>query len=336
MKVAIFPRLLTKDNPYGNPYIQDFVKMLEHHGITVDNPPHKNPLLRILPIKTTCEAYIFHWIEDIPSAKYGLLQTSAALGLILWVKSKKRKVVYFLHNKRPHGTGHERTKKIMARFMMKHADLIVTHAREGIEVIRGQYPPAVTRTIFLHHPTKNRISNRDIPSNPESDLLIWGTITRYKGVLEFVRFAIRHHWNLRIKIIGRCASVELQEELEQVTKGHPYITFEDRNIPFEELETEIQKARFVLIPYAPESILSSGILMDSLSFGAQVIGPNVGSFKDYAQEPLINVFTFDSFSDIPSIVNQANKPLNINDYRTFLNSHDWNAFGKTFSQLIQQ
>lgn len=224
----------------------------------------------------------------------------------------------------------------MARFMMKHADLIVTHAREGIEVIRGQYPPAVTRTIFLHHPTKNRISNRDIPSNPESDLLIWGTITRYKGVLEFVRFAIRHHWDLRIKIIGRCASVELQEELEQVTKGHPYITFEDRNIPFEELETEIQKARFVLIPYAPESILSSGILMDSLSFGAQVIGPNVGSFKDYAQEPLINVFTFDSFSDIPSIVNKANKPLNINDYRTFLNSHDWNTFGKTFSQLIQQ
>lgn len=336
MKVAIFPRLLTKDNPYGNPYIQDFVKALELYGITVSNPPHKNPLLSILPIKTTCDAYIFHWIEDIPSTKYGSLQTFTALGLILWAKSKKRKIAWFLHNKRPHDTGHERTKNFVAHFMMKHADLIITHAQEGIEVIRNQYPPALTRTIFLHHPTKNRINNHNIPFTIENDLLIWGTITRYKGITELVLFAVQHHWNLRIKIIGRCVSKELQKDLEQTIKGHPHITFESHSIPFEELETEIRKARFVLVPYAPETILSSGILMDSLSFGAQVIGPNVGSFKDYAQEPLINVFTFNSFSDIPSIVNKANKPLDINNYKEFLNNHDWNAFGKNFSQLIQQ
>lgn len=151
----------------------------------------------------------------------------------------------------------------MARFMMKHADLIVTHAREGIEVIRGQYPPAVTRTIFLHHPTKNRISNRDIPSNPESDLLIWGTITRYKGVLEFVRFAIRHHWDLRIKIIGRCASVELQEELEQVTKGHPYITFEDPQHSFRGIGNGNPESPVRAHPLRTGKLLSSGILMDS-------------------------------------------------------------------------
>ena len=38
--------------------------------------------------------------------------------------------------------------------------------------------------------------------------------------------------------------------------------------------------------------------MDSLSFGAKVIGPAVGSFRDYAAEPLLNVYTFHTFDDI--------------------------------------
>lgn len=65
------------------------------------------------------------------------------------------------------------------------------------------------------------------------------------------------------------------------------ISIEDRSIPFEELKQEIRRSRFVLVPYAAESILSSGILMDSLSFGAKVIGPAVGSFRVYATEPCL-------------------------------------------------
>lgn len=335
MKIAVFPRLLTQDNPYGNPYIRDFVDALEQNGVVVTNSPHKNPLLNMLPFKTTCDAYVFHWIEDIPSAKHGLLQTAAALGLVLWAKALKRKTVWFLHNKRPHGTGREQMKQYVARFMMKHADLIVTHAQEGIDIIRGQYPPAVARTVFLHHPTKNRLTKAAVPSVPkDTDLLIWGNISKYKRVAELLRFSIQHHWELRIKVIGRCTSRQIFEEMEAVTKGQPRIHFENRDIPFEELEVEIQKSRFVLVPYASQTILSSGILMDSLSFGAQVIGPNVGSFKDYAHEPLVNVYTFGSFSDIPSLVSQADKPYELRNYKTFLDSHDWNAFGRTFSELI--
>lgn len=336
MKAAVFPRLPIGNGQYGNPYVKDFVKALESHGIIVANPPHKNPLFRILPGRTTCDAYIFHWIEDIPSAKYGILQTCAAVGLVSWAKIRKRKVVWFLHNRHPHGKGRERLKKFMALFMMKHSDFIVTHAREGMEVIREQCPQSVARTVFLHHPTKNRISLHGTPPDPETDLLIWGIITPYKNVLELVRFAILRHWDLRIKIIGRCVSEQTRKELEETTRGLSKISFENRDITFEELETEIRKSRFVLVPYAPESVLSSATLMDSLSFGAQVIGPNVGSFKDYAQESLVNVYTFDSFSDIPSIASRKDKPLNIENYKAFLDSHDWDAFGKDFSQLIRR
>ncbi len=108
------------------------------------------------------------------------------------------------------------------------------------------------------------------PQPPETDLLIWGNISRYKGVPEFVRFATQHSLKLKTKIIGKCSSQELLEELRK--ESNEMISIEDRSIPFEELKQEIRRSRFVLVPYAAESILSSGILMDSLSFGAKVIG----------------------------------------------------------------
>lgn len=336
MKAAVFPRLPVGNGQYGNPYIQDFVKALEGCGITVVNPPHKNPLLSILHLRPMPEAYIFHWIEDIPSAPHGFLQTCAAVWLILRAKAGKRKVVWFFHNKRPHGEAHGRMKKLMSRFIVKRADLIVTHAREGLEVIRRQRPQSAARAVFLHHPTKNRISFRGAPSAPETDLLVWGTISPYKKVLELVRFAVLRHWGLRIKIIGKCDLEQMREELEEAAKESPCITFENRGIPFAELEAEIRKSKFVLVPYAQESVLSSAVLMDSLSFGARVIGPDAGSFKDYAQEPQVGVYTFGTFSGIPAVVSREYRPLDIGNYKAFLDSHSWNAFGEAFSQLLRR
>lgn len=76
---------------------------------------------------------------------------------------------------------HRWSKKLLIHLLLRKADLIVTHATEGIKVVQDQYPKAVAKTVFLHHPTKNRIEEY-IPQPPETDLLIWGNISRYKGV----------------------------------------------------------------------------------------------------------------------------------------------------------
>ena len=76
--------------------------------------------------------------------------------------------------------------------------------------------------------------------------------------------------------------------------------------------------------------------MDSLSFGAKVIGPTVGSFRDYAAEPLLNVYTFHTFDDIQELVGKANEATDIAGYNRFLNAHSWNEFGKKFQNLLQK
>ena len=99
----------------------------------------------------------------------------------------------------------------------------------------------------------------------------------------------------------------------------------------------VGQSRFVLVPYHSDTILSSGILMDSLSFGAKVIGPNVGSFKDYAKNPQLRVYTFDTFDDLASILKKyGDEAIPIDGYERFLNDNDWPHFIQTFCSLLTE
>ena len=49
-------------------------------------------------------------------------------------------------------------------------------------------------------------------------------------------------------------------------------------------------ARVILFPYSAQSILSSGALMTSLNSAAAIVGPDVGSFRDLAQEGMVETF----------------------------------------------
>lgn len=47
---TVFPRLRQNPNEKNNPYIENFIASLNREGeSTVINPPHRNPLLSILP-----------------------------------------------------------------------------------------------------------------------------------------------------------------------------------------------------------------------------------------------------------------------------------------------
>lgn len=333
MKVTIYPRLPNKDNIRTNPYINDFIHALEQLGIKISNAPDKNPLFSLLLHHPDSDAYIFHWLENVPDYKYGILQTMAAIWLLCRIKCRHKKIAWFLHNKQPHLAKHKFSKNLLRYCLLHQADLIVTHASEGVEVVCRHNPAAKSRTVFLHHPTKNRMVREEAPMAPKTDLLIWGNISGYKGVPEFLRFATEKQWTLKIKVIGKCSTDHLFEELKQYANEH--VILENRSIPFDELGQEIHDSRFVLIPYASESILSSGVLMDSLSFGARVIGPDVGSFRDYAKEPQLNVYTFHTFSDIPAIMQRTDEAVDREAYHHFLKAHNWERFGQDFYYHLQ-
>lgn len=335
IRFTIFPRLHILPGQKANPYIHDFVTSLEREGVSkVVNPPHKNPLLSLLPPKNWGDVFIFNWFESIPDFKYGPLQSVIAICFVLLLKFNRRKIIWILHNKKPHAGGHTRLKRFLTRFMAKKSDLILTHATEGVEMIRTHYPYATDKIHFLHHPTKNRLPESSNEMNPEYDLLIWGSISRYKGVLEYLTYLKENPQDLKICIIGKCSPASLADEIRCIAPKN--VTFICESPSFEELARYIRHSAFVLAPYCPESVLSSGILMDSLSFGARVIGPDVGSFKDYACEKRLKVYTFHHYDEIGQIVAiHKTDPVSQESYRKFLEENDWKHFGDRIIELTK-
>ena len=336
-RFVIFPHLITRADQRPNPYITDYVRAINAlPNAEVVNPPHKNPLLSLLFPSNKGDVYVFNWFESIPDFKYGPLQAFVAALLLLWLRMRKKKIVWMLHNKRPHAQGRDWQKRFLARLIARLSNLIVTHSEEGVRLVEREFPQALGKTHFLHHPTKCRLRPAEAtPPTKEYDLLIWGTIARYKGVFQFVEYLREHSLgHLRVCIVGG-ASDAVYADLEQ--RIAPNVTLIRKRPSFEELADYVARSEFVLCPYNPESVLSSGMLMDSLSFGVKVIGPDTGSFRDYAGCPLLRVYTFRSFGDIPGIVARHSADrANLEDYRAFLEENDWPHFAKALYGLLQQ
>lgn len=333
MRAVVYPNLVTKNHIGTNPYIQDFIENLELQGVRVINAPHKNPLVSLfLKRNMSLDICFLHWIENVPLYKYGYFQFVLALLYIMILKLRKKKIVWFLHNKEPH----EKTSFSLGVFLMKilvrFSDLIITHATDGVKLINDYYPDCANKIYFLDHPTKDRLSLYRKKKNPLYDLLIWGAISKYKGVAEFVQYLTKKQSHLRVLIIGKCDSKDYFSQL--LSSKNDNIQIENRTLTFEQLAVCISDTRFVLIPYFPKSLLSSGILMDSLSLGAKIIGPNTGSFKDYSQNSQLKVYVFHDYNDIEDIIHGYPDPIDISAYLHFLNEHSWHFFVKKMLCLI--
>ncbi len=341
MKIVVYPQHAGITGLSTNPYISDFVKAMADAGVLVANAPVRNPLIGMLPHCLEGDALVLHWLESVPDYKHGMVQTLCAVAMLAATRLTGHKVVWFLHNSQSHTSTHPVAKRLITRMLMRHSTLVVTHASQGIATLREQCPQRRKDAVWLHHPTKNRIDIarqcRQEAKGITHDLLIWGTISPYKGLDKWLEHMIAHNVTLRVHIVGRCADEALAAKITQLAAQAGSVDFENRSITFSELAAEVARSRFVLVPYAAKSVLSSGVLMDSLSVGAKVIGPDVGSFRDYAAEPLLSVYTFGSLDDVEGIVNGDDGILtDLESYSRFLDEHDWAHFARRFASLVEQ
>ncbi len=337
MRITVFPHLIQDEATRPNPYIQDMVRALAAQPDTeIANPPHRNPLISLLKKQYQGDVFILNWFESIPDFNHGILQSFIAIAWLIGLKARGKKIVYVLHNKHPHNPRKRKLKSLLTTLAIRCADQIITHASDGVDVIRRRYPRKAGKVHVLQHPAKDRIRLPQPVSTPAYDLLIWGHITEYKGVTEWMEYVKAHpDEHLRTCIVGSCSSDTLRYRIESIKSCD--ITFIYQKPSFEELHRYMEQCRFVLVPYHSSSILSSGILTDSLSFGVKVIGPDTGSFKDYAHDQRLKVYTFRTFSDIrPLIDAHGDESISMTDYKNFLNENSWQAFAGKLTKLIKE
>lgn len=321
MKIFIYPTYDPKRDKSGNLYIDCFRKAFEADPrFVVCNTWARSETLGLL-LNLRAELFILHWVDLIPSKPLGWLQTLFFRAGVCAARLRGAKIVWVLHNKEAHDDKSSRPAALM-QWMSGKANYVLTHSQEGVTFFKQKYPRSRACCFFIPHPVYDSSEFRS--GGPVMwDYIIWGSISRRKNVLEFVRFAAGCNAlkDKKIYICGRCADSILDKEIRDALP--PNVTFENRFMSDDELKEKISSAAAILFTYDGGSVLSSGALIYSLNFLKPIIGPRVGSFAD--MQGIVSCY--DSFEDIPSIPLSGDNSSLIKDY---LAENTWRSFPDKF------
>lgn len=329
----IFPFSGRDDPKRTNPYVRKFAEVTgdSFRYLNVDRLSMTGTidiLLKCLEI----DVLFLNWVENIPDRRLGVLQVFIYVLAVKILELRCCTIVYTLHNKSSHSPTWKRLKQFVMRFTVRNASLILTHASEGRSFLRENYPDLRATVKVLPHPVDSSRRFVDVESEPAFDLLIWGALLPYKGVLPFLEAVAGDHLlkKFRIKIVGKAPSMTYFESLQSAAPMN--VEMENRFVDFDEVEELTKKSRATLFTYQQKSVLSSGALMDALSLGAFVIGPRVGEFVDL--EELGFVSTYRSYGEIPRILENSTQ-LDRGALRRWLCENTWEEFGKHVSDWVE-
>lgn len=323
MRVNIFPPFITKQK--GNPFINNLHDSLRSY-IDCDYSVDTTVLGGLLKHIFTSDIYILNWPENIIFKKHGVLQYYILRFLLIVLSLRKVRIVWVFHNIEPH-QGHNKYTDAIASFMAKNASMILTFSTPAATYLKDK---VACRIVVHPHPFKQKMIEVDSLSiTKDIDILIWGSIEPYKGVLEFLEYANDKMSKYKIWVCGSCQDKIYAQKIENIANEN--IIFKNRYASKEELEELIFHSRYVLFPYISKSISSSGALMDTLECGASVIGPNVAAFKDLAASNLC--YVYENYKDISDIIGRE-EYIEREKIRDYINNNTWDKFAQRISTQI--
>jgi len=332
-KAYLYPISAYTEKMVYNPYLDNFMNSLENTYRFVNRrSPSKIGFLDIVFNYLKVDCVFLNWIEDLPDKKGGWIQTLFFIKMFYLLKLRKVKMIWTMHNRLSHYRSNSYLKRFLFKFLLNKTDFILTHSKEGIRFAHELKIKKPGKILYLPHPLENRFLQ--FHPNPEYDILIWGSIIPYKGIDKFLEYlynkTIQHQY--RIKIAGKVKPSDYKDVINKFCNKN--ILLDDRYLPEEELQNTIANSKVVLFTYNEDSVLSSGVLMDTLSYGAEIIAPNLGAFKDLNEENIIS--TFNKYDDLILILNKklAEKERNSESISSFIEENNWQKFADKLSAWI--
>lgn len=335
-RAYIYPITAYEDKIIPNPYLENLMDSFNEEVEFVNRSlPSNKGILDLVKFYRKIDLLFLNWIEDLPDKKGGLVQVLFFIVIVRLLKGWKVPVIWTMHNKFSHYHTHVRAKKFMFRYLVKRCDYIITHSSEGIRYA-GEYSkrnPA-QKIRYFPHPLENRmISFKDTPLQ---DILIWGSVIPYKNIDGFLGYLYENGMEnkYRIRIFGKVKPADYEEVIKPYCNNN--IILDNRFIPEDELEGHVADSRTIIFTHAGESVLSSGALMDSLSYGATVFGPHIAAFRDAQEEGLIQ--TFESFGELVNLLDRCiQSPRRKNELITpFIEENNWAQYAKNALSWIRE
>ena len=274
----------------NNPYAENVRRLLEEQGIGVCSI---RDCLRSPGLFRRTRVFNFNWFDS--TSGMGEYLKKAALLLLLKVCGKR--IIYTLHNRRPHNDGGNPWSERMMRRLACSADAIVGLCGETEAVLRELAPKSVRKLTVIPHP--NYIGNyRDVPAHPLREryglpeerpvFLFNGFISPYKNLEMLIDlFHGPELGEAFLLIAGRPASEDYLREMLARIANAKNIVCDFRYIPDEEIPSFYQTADLVVLPFHKESSLNYGAVYLSFSLKRTVICPEIGTIRELRGEDFV-------------------------------------------------
>jgi beta-1,4-mannosyltransferase len=325
-RIYIYPITARGTDESGNPYIKNLVKSLSDRYLIINkDKPSNNGIIQLYQLFFKTDIVFFNWIENLPERKAGFIQTLLLLSILRIFKISGKKVLWTMHNKVSHTHTKIKLKQYVFSRLLKLSDFIITHSTEGINY--GKEMGGKNNIRYFPHPVvMSEIKEAKNNADKVYDVLIWGLMTPYKGLSRFLKFLKENNINhFSILIAGKFVSDDYYKEV--LAYKTDKINIINRFIEKDELEIFMNQSKVVLFTYQDSTVLSSGVLMDTLAHGATILGPTTGSFSDFAKEGLL--FTYKDFGELTGLIQKILKKeisINQNKISEFLKNITWERY----------
>lgn len=314
-----------KDSEH-NPYCDDFMGAIAQDFKLqpyIDRPLPRGAQLLLNSFRA--DVYVVNWLESICFLKHGTIQAICAILSVLIIRLRRKKLIWIYHNIQPH-QGTTRLTKALQNTLFKYSSLIISHSQEAADYSTEQAKCPVE---YRCHPVSGEPEAIEPITDYKYDILIWGSILPYKGILEFVRHPQLQNGNYRVLVCGQCSDANLAQSIQSSCSDN--VAFENTRKPMEEIKHLCQYSRIVLFPYIGKSVSSSGALIDTIKLGGTPVGPNRGAFKDIADEG--SCIVYNDIEEVFALLNSANSIPEILRSE-FCKRNSWQEFGIWFKQKV--
>lgn len=316
-KVKIYFYPINKDIK-NNTYANHFVDALSKKNDVV-NFNAERKLVADLWKYRFADVFILNWPENLAFGNNKLIKAICYALLLLIHRCRGKKIIWIFHNKFPH-EGHNTVSKFLMKFNARISTLIVTHSKEGQDYCRQKYYKK-SEIIYYPHPVypEYEVFNESI----KYDVIIWGTVKKYKRILEFLQFynVFNKERNYKLLLCGKCDDPVYVAEINKHLNDN--IEYINDLVPYEDLNSYISASENILFTYNDQSVLSSGALIYSLPFKKKIIAPNKGAFKDLSE--LGCVVTYHEFDQIFEIIDNR-YDINTQNIDSYLKEYTWEKF----------
>lgn len=311
-------------------------KLARHYDVLeADNSPCLMQSLPLIANAFKADIFLLSFVETIAFHKLAAAQSLIAAISIEIMHLRRRKIVFIFHNMRPH-KGENRLSRWLTRLQFKRSQLVIAHSGAAAQFAReqiGRLGGDTSKVVYICHPFPENSAKAVETKETGTDVLIWGNILPYKGVLEFISRDDVKDSGLKVRILGHCADSGLAKTIQGRVRECGNISFDNRKAGFDEIADAIASSRFVLFPYLKGSISSSGVLMDTLAMGGVPVGPGVGAFADLAAEGVC--LCYDNDSEMLDIL-RSERSIDASAREAFIACNSWDAFEQKIYDSLER